>query len=393
MPSAERKPKILYIITKSNWGGAQRYVYDLATSMEEEGFDVSVALGGTGELHATPGKLAEKLREHSITVHVIEHFTRDIFLLQEVRALIELTRLCAKERPDIVHLNSSKAGLLGSLAARIAGVPVIVFTAHGWPWREVHRSFLWRAIAWLGSWITLLLCHQVITVSEFDRIESDTLPFASGKVMTIYNGHEAAPLETRGYARSTLLPHARMVDPFWIGTIGELHQNKGIDIALEAIENLFKGGHGVTYVVIGEGDERHSLEEQIRNTGLERSVHLVGFKPNASTLLAAFDLFLLPDRKAGFPYVLLEAGSTGLPVIASAVGGIPEIITDGVNGILTEPEDPRALTERIEALMQDENARSQYARALKATVEHQFGKKRMVEETTALYRARLSLRA
>ena len=128
--------KILLIITKSNWGGAQHYVHTIATNLKKEGRDVVVGLGGTGLPGAPAGQLESRLQAEGIRTIFLPSFARDVSLFREWHAVIALVDLIKKERPQVLHLNSSKAGGLGALAGRIAGVPHIVFTAHGWAHRE-----------------------------------------------------------------------------------------------------------------------------------------------------------------------------------------------------------------------------------------------------------------
>ena len=123
--------RILYLITKANWGGAQRYVYDLATAAKTQGYDVSVAYG-------EEGPLAPRLRASGIPAERIRGLARDIGWLREARAFFSLLRLLRRERPEVIHINSSKAGILGCLAARFTGVPRIIFTAHGWAFNEAR---------------------------------------------------------------------------------------------------------------------------------------------------------------------------------------------------------------------------------------------------------------
>jgi glycosyltransferase involved in cell wall biosynthesis len=127
-----RKKKVTYVITKANWGGAQRYVFDLATHLPKEEFDVSVAYG-------VEGKLAEELKRAGIVTHYIPALGRDVSFVKDTKSLLELFELFLKEQPDVVHLNSSKAGGVGALAARLTGVPKIVFTIHGLPEDEARR--------------------------------------------------------------------------------------------------------------------------------------------------------------------------------------------------------------------------------------------------------------
>ena len=162
---AEKPKKCLLVITKSNWGGAQRYVYNLATALPREEYAVSVALGGTGVADSAPGELAQKLAAAKIPTHHVAAFARDVSATSDVRAFFELLALLRRERPDVVHLNSSKAGGVGALAARIAGVKKIIFTSHGLAWDE-DRSPRAKKLIKLFSWCTFILCHRVIVITQ-----------------------------------------------------------------------------------------------------------------------------------------------------------------------------------------------------------------------------------
>ncbi|MFM2330711.1 MAG: hypothetical protein RLZZ26_218, partial [Candidatus Parcubacteria bacterium] len=310
------KRKILFVITKSNWGGAQRYVYDLATNLPKEQFEVAVALGGTGEAGASTGVLAERLADADVRTIFLGAFIRDISLVREWKVVGELIRIFKQERPDVVHLNSSKAGGLGALAARIAGVPRIVFTAHGWAHRE-NRSLVTRALIWVASWVTILLAHTVIAVSNYDYRDAPVL-FSRRKIKVIHNGI-ALPLtlDSGDRIRSAFPAGVRIT-----GTIGDLSKNKNqISLVEQAKRDI------ALYVAIvgDEGTERTHLESKIKEYGLKERVKIFGFIP-AHEVLKGFDAFALPSLKEGLPYVLLEAKAAGLPIEANRVGGVAEIL-------------------------------------------------------------------
>lgn len=301
--------KILFVITKSNWGGAQRYVFDLATALPKDEFDIEVAFG-------QPGLLAEKLREASIATQPILSLTRDISLSADAKSFFELLILFRTEKPDIVHLNSSKAAGLGALAARLAGVPRIVFTAHGWPFWE-QRNLVSRVLIYIFSWLTVLLAHKVIVLSDYDLKVAQKMPRVSHKAIRIYNGIDLhMPLGTGEEIRTAFPPGVRIT-----GTIGELTHNKNQIALVEQAKN-----NPVMYVaIVGEGENRLYLERKIKEYGLEARVKLFGFMP-ASDVLRGFDVFALPSLKEGLPYVLLEARAAGLPIEANCVGGVGEIL-------------------------------------------------------------------
>lgn len=303
------RKKILYLITKSNWGGAQRYVFDLATNLPRDQFDVVVAFGGHG-------RLEEKLHGASIRTRTIRSFERDINLTKEVRAMFELWNIIREERPDIVHVNSSKAGGSGAFVARILGVPRIVFTAHGWPFLE-HRSFLWRLIVFFLSWLTALLAHVVVVVSDYDLSIAQRMPFIAQKTIRVHNGIDFnMALGSGEMIRNAFPPHIKIT-----GTVGELTRNKNHQSLIDEA----KRKEDMFIAIVGEGEERNRLEESIRAADLNHRVKLFGFMP-ASEVLKGFDEFVLPSLKEGLPYVLIEARAAGLPIRASRIGGIPDIL-------------------------------------------------------------------
>lgn len=303
-----QKKKVLYVITKSNWGGAQRYVYDLARHLPKDQFDVTVALGGEGEL-------LQKLQNLNITISSLQNVQRDISITKDVGGFFALYSAIKRSKPDIVHLNSSKAGALGALAARIAHVSKIVFTVHGWPFQE-KRNVLWRAFVWLASWVTALLCDKIICVSHADVDIAKKMPFIKNKAVLIYNGIEPMNLKSGEKIRRAFPAGVRVT-----GTIGELTQNKN---HIQLIEEA-RTDPRMHVAIVGSGEDSTMLENKIKEYGLESRVKLFGFVP-VEEALKGFDVFALPSLKEGLPYVLLEARAAGLPIVANRVGGVSEIL-------------------------------------------------------------------
>lgn len=309
--ASEQAKKVLFLVTKSNYGGAQRYVYDLATHLPT-GFEPMVAFGpaqGTDQ----PGLLARKLAAAGIRTVFLPELGRDIDVA-DIGAYQALRVLFAAEQPHVVHLNSSKAGLLGALAARAARVPRIIFTAHGWPYRE-NRNPLWRAVAWLGSVATVALSHTTICVSEADRRSLAWL-FPT-KLVRIYNGIDLAMVFGSGNAIRTAFPAGAHI----VGTIGELTANKNQVSLVEAA----RANPAMYVAIVGEGEDRAALEALIETYALSNRVKLFGFLP-AADVLKGFDTFALPSKKEGLPYVLLEARAAGLPIEARRTGGVGEAL-------------------------------------------------------------------
>ena len=377
--------RVLIAITKSNWGGAQAYVFALARGWQTAGANVSVALGsGSGMPGTDTGLLAAKLADAGIRVLTLPGIGRDIDPRQEVRALKELVALLKREHPDVLHLNSSKAGVLGALAGRLVHVPRIVFTAHGWPHRE-PRGFVWRSVAWFGSWVTVLLSHTIIVVSRCD-LETAPVLFHKRKVQVVHIGIDSFELEARVASRAFLAPLPQLQKlPRWLIMPAELTRNKGIDTAIHAFAGVAARFRDVALVVVGEGEDHEMLEKLVRSYYMEKRIFLVGFVPDARRYLLAGDFFLMPSRKEGFPYALLEAAHAGLPVIAAKVGGIPEVIQDGENGILIRSEDIDGLADALAKLLASPEEAARMGTALKKTVATSFSEKEMLEKTTEAY--------
>lgn len=374
------KKKILFVITKSNWGGAQRYVYDLATALPREQFEVGVALGGEGTL-------TEKLHIAGIRTVPLPSLIRDVSPLKDIASFFALWRIFRAERPDIVHLNSAKAGGVGAFAARLTGIPRIIFTAHGWTFNE-DRSPLSRIAIRFFSWLTVALAHKTIAVSDAVRSDTENWPIVHRKIAAIRNGVSEPLLETRDGARAYLanIINAEITpDIFIIGTIAELSPNKGLIYALRAFADVVRTFPHARYLIIGDGEQREELSGLIKEYGLKEHVYLFGFIPDAATYLKAFDCFILPSVKEGLPYAILEAGLAQLPVVATSVGGVPEIITDTKTGLLVLPRNPRALARALEWMIKNPKRRGEMGKALHEKIEYEFSLSKMSTATIALY--------
>jgi len=356
--------KILYGITKSNFGGAQRYVFELATEMKRQGHDVAV-ICGAGEL------LVEKLKENGVRVIEVEGLKRDISLVDEFRSFHFIFRTLYEEKPDVFHINSSKMGGLGALAGRLVGIKKIIFTAHGWAFNELRPMWQKVLIKFL-AWITILLSHKTICVSEKSREDMSNWPFTKNKMVVIYNGIKEFKLALREEK------------DFTVGTIAELHRIKGLDILLKAWSKFIKK-HPAKLVIIGEGEERRNLENMARRLNISDSVEFRGHVDNAREKLLNFDIFVLSSRSENLPYVVLEAGLAGLSVIATSVGGVPEIVESGTNGVLVPAENAEVLFSTLVLLAEDENLRQRLGTNLRASVIENFSLKKMVNKTSQLY--------
>lgn len=373
-----KREKVLYIITKSVWGGAQRYVFDLATHLPKRLSPV-VALGGSEALK-------DRLEQSGVRVVTVESFQRDMSILRDVESFLELLKIIKREEPDIVHVNSSKAGGLGTLAARLLGVRRIVFTAHGWAFKE-KRGSLPRFLIKLSSWITVALSHSTITVSEDDKDRSRWMPFVNYKISTIHNGIELPDFKDKESARDILKQKigAEPKNNTWIGMIVELHKNKGLNYAIEAFSKLEKRHSDTALIIVGEGEDRSKLTNIIEERELSKRIFLTGEISSASEYLTAFDVFMLTSIKEGLPYTLLEAGFAGLPVVGTCVGGIPEVVDDMESGIVVKPRSSEEIQKALSYILENQEKAKTFGHNLREKVSKQFGLKRMIAKTIKKY--------
>lgn len=373
MPTPTKKT-VLYVITKSNWGGAQRYVYDLATGLSDR-YNIIVAHGGTGALK-------DELQTAGVTTLQINSLQRDISLRQEIRAVGELRRIIKTTRPDILHINSSKAGLYGAVLGRWLRVQRIVFTAHGWAFNE-ERSWQSRLVFRLLHWLTVWSAHRTITVSHTLKHQL-RLPWGKSKLVTVPLAITPPMYQTKHDARNALVDTDHQND-FWFGTIAELHPVKNHDTALRAFATVCQQHPHAQYVLVGAGELRDRLQTLVFELGLTHHVHFAGHVPNAAQFVTAFDCFLLPSHSEAAGYVLHEAAHAQVPIIASNVGGIPELITSPSHGTLLPPTDSTAWsTAMTTAISKPETYRTQ-AFNLFRTVRNTRSLNRMLADTATVY--------
>lgn len=377
--------KVLILITKSNWGGAQRYVYDLATNLPNSDFDVEVMSGGNGVL-------IDRLKQVNINANGELPINRDINIIEDIKVFFRLIKIIRNKKPDVLHLNSSKIGGIGALAGRIAGIKNIIFTAHGWAFNE-NRSIISKIIVKFAYWITILLCHKTIAVSDALVNQIINWPFISKRITVVHNGIMPEPLFSKVHARnelakfneqfSQILKSKSIKDTTIIGSVGELHHIKGFDYAIRALHQL---NRNFIYIIIGTGEERDNLEKLIKDLKLENKVILFGFVPEASLYFRAFDIFLLPSLSEGLPYIALEAGLASIPIVSSDVGGIPEIIEDMRSGILIQSRKSKEIKHAIEFYITHKKVQKEHSLAIHEKVIKQYSIENMIGNTVDVYK-------
>ncbi len=377
-------------ITPDKRGSFESYVVRLASRLGSEGWKSVAGFWGR-----PPDWLEAELRQAGAEVIVLsaepelarrDHWPvgweRDLQMARAVR------RLARRFRPDIVHLHFCVVFSLLPGAIRLGGASNIVATEHiSLP--SVRRPWGRDIPARLRNRLCLALIRRILAVSGYVRrrlIESDHAP--PNKVRVLYNGVDVGRFRPRPDAQGLAAARARLglsPENEVVTSVGQLIEAKGMSYLIDAAAEL-RDRPQLVVLIVGDGDRRSALADQVRRLGLGERVRLLGGRDDVDEILAVSDLFVCPsvwDEALG--YVNLEAMAAGLPVVASRMGGIPEAVRDGETGLLTSPRDAKALAEAIERLLADPERRQAMGRAGRRRVEESFSMERAIEDTVALY--------
>ena len=361
-------PRILLLVTLAEQGGAQTYVATLAPGLVGR-YDVTVAAHGAGPL-------PEQVRAAGASYVPLRHVRRPISPWRDVLGLLELVRLIRRLRPHIVHANSSKAGFLGRLAAWIARVPIRIYTVHGWAFSAFSgpRAIVYYRMERLGRRFTT----STVCVSEGERAAGVAAGTCDERAtVVIRNGIDAA-------ARPVAQPRT---DPPRIVSVGRLQAPKDPLSLIQALATI--RDRRWSAIVVGDGPQRPDVESELRRCDLDEVVDLAGTRDDIAEILAASQIFVLSSRSEALPMSILEAMAAGLPVVASCVGGVPELVVEAETGLLVPPGRPDELAAAIERLIDDAGLRERLGAAGRGRAETVFEIDTFLAAHRALYRREL----
>jgi glycosyltransferase involved in cell wall biosynthesis len=328
------------------------------------------------------GMLYDQLVLAGINTHLIDEGALNSFEIS--RRLYEFNR---RWRPDVVHTHRIKENCLGGLAAALSDVPVILHTVHGIQealdgWEHVK----WKCYSLMSSQVTKRVASGLIGVSN-DIASFLRRRFPDTQVACIHNGimnNVPARSDMQGTTRGQV---GVAESAFVVGCVGRLSPVKGIEYLLRAVSLLVheRGMQSAQVAVVGGGPLLQSLETLAQNLAISDHVRFLGERHDVPSLLRLFDVFAMPSLHEGIPMALLEAMRAGCPVVASAVGGIPEVIRDGTDGMLVPSKDPSALAHAIGAMQASALNRARFSEAGRARVAAEFDARRMAIRTKEFY--------
>ncbi len=356
--------RVLIVITLAETGGAQSYVRDLLPALVDR-FDVVVAAHGQGPLRDATTAAGARF--------VPLRHVRRALSPRDVLGLVELVRLMLRERPALVHANSSKAGVLGRIAAALARVPIRIFTAHGWAFAAASSAsrplYLW------ADRLMRPLTTAVVCVSERERSTGlAARTCAAGRTVVIHNAVDVDGALVASHGGGT---------PMRVVSVGRIAPPKDFLTLLQAVAIV--PDTSIELTLLGDGPERKLVEDEVARLGLTERVTLAGDVSDVPARLADADVFVLSSRSEGFPISVLEAMAAGLPVVAADVGGVSEAVEDGVTGHLFAAGDVGALAATLAALATDAPGRLRLGQAARARAAADFSLPQWRDRYVKLY--------
>ncbi|MFK7803980.1 MAG: glycosyltransferase family 4 protein [Anaerolineae bacterium] len=380
--------RVLHPITRLIIGGAQENTMltaDYHTHLPEFSgkYQVDVV---SGPQTGPEGSLIDEVRQRGTNLTIMPEMRREVSPANDLKAVWKLRQMMIEGKYDIVHTHSSKAGVIGRLAAKWAGVPLVVHTVHGWSYHE-HMSPGKKNFYVALEKIGYRNGDAMVTVSPKDidkglaegigRREDYTV-IRSGIELDRFGQVSA---ETASNMRRSLgIP----ADALVIGSVTRLSEQKDPLNLVEALAQVHKHRPDIYSVIVGDGLLRGEVEAKIKQFGLTDRILLTGLRRDVPELMATFDLFVLSSLWEGLPRVLPQAMATGLPIICTRADGSAEAVVDGLNGFLVEPRSPDQIAEKAVLLLTDSNLRQKMGAAGKERVP-MFGARKMVQDIDELY--------
>ncbi|HXV76649.1 MAG TPA: glycosyltransferase family 4 protein [Candidatus Polarisedimenticolaceae bacterium] len=379
-----RRYKILHLITRLDLGGAQQNTLYCCAHHDRSRFAVRLIAGAGGVLDD------EARRLDDVDVRIVPWLKYAVSPASDALALLRLRAQMIRERIDLVHTHSSKAGLLGRVAAHLAGVPVVVHTAHGWSFNDTQPVLVRAAYVALERFAARLTDRLITVSSRHRRVGLEQGIGTPDGTIVIRSGIDVAAWATPRVERESVRrqlgiePHHRLV-----GCVACLKPQKAPLDFVRAAAAAHAKDTDLRFVIAGDGELRPAVAAEIGRHGLDGVVRLLGWRRDVADLLHAMDLFLLTSRFEGLPRAVLQAAASGVPIVASDVDGTPEVIEHRTSGMLFPPGRPELAAQSVLELLRDAELRARCVREARARLTGEFDIAEMVRRLDRLYLDRL----
>ena len=389
---SEQPVRVLRVIARLNMGGPALHVAYLTAGLAERGYETTLVAGSLARGEDSMAFVADEL---GIDVERLEELHREISPFRDAVAIVRLARLIRRLRPHILHTHTAKAGAVGRLAALLAGdarPPIVVHTFHGHVLRGYFDPLRTAGFRLLERWLATKTT-ALVAVSPQVRDDLVALGVAPRERFVVVRlGIEleqrvAAEQDGRGESRRVL---GIGPDRFAVGWIGRMTGVKRTEDVLRAFRRLRDRGVDACLCMIGDGPDRPAVERRAHELGVMRDTLFLGYQEEVAPFYAAFDAMILPSINEGTPVSAIEALAAGRPVVATRVGGVPDVVREGEDGFLVEAGDVDALAERLARLAADPELRERLGAAGRARVIPRYSVARLVDDIDLLYRSLLA---
>lgn len=384
--------RVLRVIARLNMGGPALHVAYLSAGLKERGYETTLVAGSLALGEESMSGVAERLDVPIVTVPELH---REISPLRDFRSVYHVAELIRELRPHILHTHTAKAGAIGRMAAMLAGdaaPPIVVHTFHGHVLRGYFgplRSGFFRLLErWLARRTTALIA--VSPEVRDDLVSLGIAPVEKFSVVRLgieLDSRVGSP-DGNGQEMRRLL--GIPPDRFVVGWIGRMTGVKRTDDVLLAVKRLRDRGVDAMLCMVGDGPDRDTVEHRAHELGIVRDSFFLGYQDDVAPFYAAFDALILPSANEGTPVSAIESLAGGRPVVATRVGGVPDVVRDGVDGFLVEPGDVDAMADRLAALAADADLRRRMGEAGRADVHQRYSVERLLDDIDQLYRRLLA---
>ena len=356
------KAKVFHVITKLELGGAQKVTLMMLERLPRDRYDLGLVTGPKGILVDQANHIA------SLSCFWIPNFVREVRPIQDVVALFQLWRVFRRERPNIVHTHTAKAGILGRLAARLAGVPIIFHTYHGFGFNDFQRRIVRAFYIWLERIVGKVTTQTVVVSYATGQRAEESRIVRKGNWMLC---RAAIPLDDfiqPGPRRTKLSKWNVPEDKVIVGMVACFKPQKSPVDFIDVAARILKETDGAHFVMIGDGELRPAIEARISELGVARQVTLLGWQQNMPEVYRNLDIVMLTSLWEGLPCVFFEAMVCELPIVATDVDGARDAIVEGGNGFLHQPHDIEGMANSALKLIQDRALREMMGRNGKSRV-------------------------
>jgi glycosyltransferase involved in cell wall biosynthesis len=391
VPGHDKPIRILRVIARLNMGGPAIHVAHLAAGLETRGYHTTLVAGSLARGEDSMAFLAERL---GVSVVSVPEIQREVSLLHDARSVLRLIAIMRAERPHILHTHTAKAGAIARAAALLAGdarPPIVVHTFHG----HVLKGYFGPTRTSFFREVERSLAHRsdvLVAVSPEVRDELVEQGVARREKFAVIR--LGIPLEDRLGDSTAGIEYRRLYgipeQAFIVGWVGRMTGVKDTGAVLEILQATRRRGVEAVACMVGDGPERGRLEQLAHDLGLARATYFVGYQPEVAGYYRLFDAFVLPSANEGTPVSAIEALASGTPVVATRVGGVPDVLRDSVDSFLVEPGDTEAAAERLARLAADPELRARFAESGQARMYERYSVTRLVDDIDRLYRSLLA---